>query len=201
MEYIFSYINDYSIDDYERAYKSLSDVRKERVDRYKRDDDKKRSLCAQMLLQKLLEKQSLSGKELFYEENGCPKFKNSQLFVSISHSEDVAFCAVSENAIGVDVEKMRKISHSLINRVCVDEEKAYVKADCDINADTKTIGNPDVIKRFFEIWTAKEAYFKMRGSGITDLKMVNTLKLERSIFTHGDYVFCIIEDDCTSKYA
>jgi phosphopantetheinyl transferase len=30
-----------------------------------------------------------------------------------------------------------------------------------------------LLTRFFKIWTAKEAYFKQQGTGITDLKAVH----------------------------
>lgn len=191
MDYLFSFLSEFSDDEYKKAYDNLSEVAKMRVDRYKRDDDKKRSLLAQMLLKKLMVENHIDA-QLSYEENGRPVFENSEYFLSLSHSGDVAFSAVSKSPVGIDVEKIRPISISLINRVCVDEEKAYVLSEYMVT-DEKNINDPDVLKRFFEIWTAKEAYFKMKGSGITDLKSVNTLKLNTESFQKGEYIFTILK--------
>ena len=48
------------------------------------------------------------------------------------------------------------------------------------------------MQRFFEIWTAKEAYFKKCGTGITNLKSVNSLTLSRQMHILGDYILHII---------
>lgn len=191
MEYLFSYLSDFCDSEYEKAYENLSETAKTRVNRYKRDDDKKRSLLAQMLLSKLMSQNNIEAK-LKYEENGRPVFENTEYFLSLSHSGEVAFSAVSKSPVGIDVEKIRPISKSLIDRVCVDEEKDYVLCDFTIT-DEKNIDDPDVMKRFFEIWTAKEAYFKMMGSGITDLKSVNTLKLKKESFSDEGYIFTIMK--------
>lgn len=193
MKYIYGYLSDFSSEDYEKTYAVLNEEERKRVDRYKRDDDKKRSLLAHILLKKLMKDEFSDQCELLYKENGCPYFKDQKLYVSLSHSGDVAFCAVSENPVGVDVEKIRSISDSLIKRVCVDEEKAYVLADFEPD-DVKNISDEVVKKRFFEIWTAKEAYFKMKGSGITDLKSVNTLEIKKESFAMDSYVFTITEE-------
>lgn len=193
MKYIYGYLSDFSIEEYEKTYAVLNEEERKRVDRYKRDDDKKRSLLAHILLKKLMKDEFSDQCELLYKENGCPYFKDKNLFVSLSHSGEVAFCGVSKNPVGVDVEQMREVGLSLIKRVCVDEEKAYVLSDVSIN-EAEKISDPTALKRFFEIWTAKEAYFKMKGSGITDLKSVNTLEIEKESFAMDSYVFTITEE-------
>lgn len=193
MKYIYGYLSDFSIEEYEKTYAVLNEEERKRVDRYKRDDDKKRSLLAHILLKKLMKDEFSDQCELLYKENGCPYFKDKKLFVSLSHSGEVAFCGVSKNPVGVDVEQMREVGLSLIKRVCVDEEKAYVLSDVSIN-EAEKISDPTALKRFFEIWTAKEAYFKMKCSGITDLKSVNTLEIEKESFAMDSYVFTITEE-------
>lgn len=190
MKYLFSYLSDFSDNEYLQAYENLCETAKARVDRYKRSDDKKRSLLAHMLLKKLMSENNIND-TLMFEKNGRPVFEDSEYFLSLSHSGDVAFSAVSKTQIGIDVEKIRPVSLSLINRVCVDEEKAYVLGDL-LLSNEKEICDADVLKRFFEIWTAKEAYFKMKGSGIKDLKSVNTRKLKTESFQEGEYIFTIM---------
>lgn len=193
MKYLFSYLSQFSDDEYKKAYENLSENVKVRINRYKRDDDKKRSLSAHILLKKLMAENNINA-QLSYEENGRPFFENSEYFLSLSHSGEVAFSAVSKSPLGIDVEKIRPISKSLIDRVCVEEEKAYVLKDFVVE-DEKKICEIDVLKRFFEIWTAKEAYFKIKGSGITDLKSVNTLTLKAESFQDEDYIFTMLKDE------
>ena len=58
------------------------------------------------------------------------------------------------------------IKPALIQKVCTNEELAYVNSAPDEHERNY---------RFFEVWTSKEAYFKYIGTGITTLKSVNVL--------------------------
>jgi phosphopantetheinyl transferase len=60
--------------------------------------------------------------------------------------------------------------------------------ECDIITDI------EVLKRFFEIWTLKEAYFKALGTGITNFKSADVLMCgrERSTYYIDGYVISVI---------
>ncbi len=93
-----------------------------------------------------------------YTEQGKPYTQNLPVHFSISHSGDIAVCAVSDNEIGIDIEKIRNVNPRTAERFANDKEKEYI--------NTSENG-------FFEIWTLKEAYFKCIGTGLgSDIKKV-----------------------------
>ncbi|MGN0542530.1 MAG: 4'-phosphopantetheinyl transferase family protein [Acutalibacteraceae bacterium] len=91
-------------------------------------------------------------------EHGKPYAENLPVFFSVSHSGDFAVCAVSEREIGIDIEKIRLIKLKTAERFAAPSELEYITEE----------------KRFFEIWTLKEAYFKCIGTGLgADIKSVS----------------------------
>ena len=44
------------------------------------------------------------------------------------------------------------------------------------------------------VWTAKEAYFKAQGTGITELKSVNTLDLQVEFAEKDDFIIALYEE-------
>jgi 4'-phosphopantetheinyl transferase len=79
---------------------------------------------------------------------------------NLSHSEGVAVLAVTRNReIGVDVERLRpKVEAvALANRFFSAEESAWLRAQ----PASATIAS------FYACWTAKEAYVKARGEGLS----------------------------------
>ena len=55
MHWMHCNITDFSADALQQAYAGLSPSRKEHIDRFYRQEDKKRSLAAELLVQKLLQ--------------------------------------------------------------------------------------------------------------------------------------------------
>lgn len=104
------------------------------------------------------------GKERF----GKPYAKNLPVQFSISHSGNIAICAVSEKSVGIDIEKIRPVNPDVARRFATEKELDYIKANRN---------------GFFEIWTLKEAYFKYKGTGIgTDIKDVSFEIAESKIY-------------------
>lgn len=190
MKWLLASIKDFEKSEYDKVYANLSPSRKRRVDRYKREEDRIRSLSCELLLKKILFDFDEENAVLETAENGKPYLKNSSFFVSMSHSEEKAVCAVSEKAVGIDIEKIKPISVALIDRVCTQNEMEYVMPQtCEKAA---TVENRVVLERFYEVWTAKEAYFKKIGTGITDFKSVDIIALERKVIIEGDYIITIV---------
>ena len=93
---------------------------------------------------------------LEHDEKGAPYLpEHPELSVSISHCRKAVAVAVSEKyRIGIDIESRRKVSPSLMERVCTDDELAKIRSSAD---PTMT---------FLRFWTRKEAVLKMQGTGI-----------------------------------
>lgn len=98
------------------------------------------------------EKLGFSG-EFERTENGKP-YAEGAAFFNISHSGSFAVAAVSDCEVGVDIERIREVNLKIAEKFSSDEREYILSAE-----------NPQ--KAFFEIWTAKEAYLKKCGTGIT----------------------------------
>lgn len=182
-------ITDYTEADLRCLYQHLSPSRKIRIDRLRRQEDKNRSLAAELLVYDLLKKyENIDSAQLHCKDNGQPYLSGCQLQVSISHCEQMVACAISQEPVGIDIERIRPIDLNICRLVCVPEEKEYLSA----NIQKGLCSNPAVLRRFFEIWTAKEAYYKKCGTGITDLKAVNILPLQRQLYVMDDYIVQIL---------
>jgi len=87
--------------------------------------------------------------------NGKPELRNEKFNINLSHSGNMVACAISDNAIGIDVQLIREFSPSLPKRIFSDAEyKEYQKSDEKSDC-------------FFKLWTLKESYVKMLGAGIS----------------------------------
>ena len=104
--------------------------------------------------------------ELSYGEHGKPYFKSFELaniFFSISHTKDFAGVAFAKSEVGFDCENMSTRNYSedrirkIANRVFCSDEIEYVFSEIERFEE-----------RFFEIWTAKEAYSKYTGTGFSE---------------------------------
>ena len=98
--------------------------------------------------------------------HGKPYFGDPVLegiFFSRSHSKSHEVLCFSEGEIGVDCEDtaarpgIDKRYKSIAGRCFTNDEQEYVLS-----------GDGDPVGRFFEIWTAKEAYMKYTGNGFTE---------------------------------
>ena len=100
-------------------------------------------------------------------------------------------CAADEQPVGIDAELMRPFRWALADRVCTPQELCYVLQK--LPREGETCEDRDAIRRFYEIWTGKEAWFKMLGTGLGDFKAVNVPTLNRQCFREGDYQIQIVQ--------
>ena len=189
-------IRNFTEEEYIFTCDNMSESRKCRLERYKNSEDKLRMAVAESRLKKLIAELSGEKTENVFVDNlpsGKPfaKVFGKNLNVSISHSGNFVAVAVSENDIGIDIETRDNISKALIDRALFDDEKAYV------GEFSHKLSREQRIK-FLRVWTAKEAYLKLTGEGLSVLHKVNTLPfIENS--AHGYEIFCKAEEDyvCT----
>lgn len=160
MEYIIKNINDFNRDIITNFYDEMPKLKKDKIDKYKNYETKVRSVVGQILLKELLSKRNISYNSLSYyiNEYGKPYFKKSNLFFNISHSFDYVITTISDNEIGIDIEKIRNTPVKIINQFATEKEKQYILSSRN-----------DIEKRIFEIYTLKEAYFKMLGTNLNHI--------------------------------
>ena len=88
-----------------------------------------------------------------YNEYGAPYLADGPYF-SISHCKQAIAVVVSDSPVGVDIEGIRKMDDGLVRKTMNTQEQTQIAA-----AD-----NP--AQEFIRLWTRKEAYVKMQGTGI-----------------------------------
>ena len=120
--------------------------------------------------------------EIIKNEKGKPYFKHiPDLFFSISHTDGLTVIALSDCEVGIDVERIKKADLRIIKRFLNEEAEYITEQDSD--------------RRFFEVWTKKEAYLKYTGYGLSGgLDSVNVLKLPIKTFDYEDYVISVYSE-------
>lgn len=176
MKWLICRTTDFTQAQYDAVYKALSPSRRAHIDTFRHEGARRQSLAGELALRRLLAREGIDA-TVERLASGQPVLKNSDLYVSISHCQELVACAISHAPIGIDAEQIRPVKPGMPERVCTAEELAWMQ---------------DSQERFFEIWTAKEAYFKMLGTGITDLRSVNILTLPRQVLRDGDYLIQIV---------
>ena len=173
MKYEICNIYDFNEQQATDMYFAMDANRRARADRFMHAEDRMRCICADMLARKMLsEAFYIAGDEITFTvgEKGKPS-ANLPFQFNVSHSGDYVICAVSKAPIGVDIEQIKPFRAGLVSRYFSQAEAAYVWGE---NAtDLEKIVDHTICARFYRVWTAKEAYVKMTGTGIsTDLKQI-----------------------------
>ncbi len=171
-------------ENWEKAFALADSGRKERIVRMRQDKSKVLSMAAGLLLSYSLAEKTDSGElwedgaicfnevkvgkalevlsdsapiEIETTPRGKPFLKEHRgLFYNLSHSGEYAICALSDQEVGVDIQKWRGITNSgIANRVMHDKERAAFSWD--------KVGSEE---EFYRFWAAKEAYVKCGGEGL-----------------------------------
>lgn len=93
-----------------------------------------------------------------YGEQGKPYFREIPLFFSLSHSGEYVLCAVSCREIGADIQKLQPAE------VWKLAKRFYAESEC--LALEQCISEEERRRLFFALWSRKEAYGKLMGTGV-----------------------------------
>ncbi|MGN0569012.1 MAG: 4'-phosphopantetheinyl transferase family protein [Candidatus Fimenecus sp.] len=121
---------------------------------------------------------------LHYEKNGKPLADNC--FVSISHSENMIAVCTSDKPVGIDIEYIDDSRNfcRLAERFFKDSELEFFNRRKDAVS-------------FYEIWTKKEAYSKILGTGTGEIfKGFDVFSLNDVVFhteQANDYIITLCE--------
>ena len=144
------------------VYQALPPSRREKADRFRKPEDRQRSLAAGALLLKLCEDEGLcpSMPDLTENPYGKPFFSgHPEICFSLSHSGGKVILAVSDRAAGCDIETVdpRINTGAIAERFYAPEEYRLLQAEPDPALRTAL---------FFRLWTLKESYVKASGLGM-----------------------------------
>lgn len=150
-----------NIDDFEvytEYLRFVSNERKSKIDAYKFNKNKTVSLFAELLIRYIISNDlNISNENIIfdYNEYGKPILKDfSRYNFSISHTNNTIVFISNELPIGIDIEKINKGNLSLSKRFFTSNEYEHLKNSGNLDID------------FFKIWTMKESYIKMLGTGL-----------------------------------
>lgn len=178
--------------EYNKWYSLMSTDKQRHVDRFRFMDDKKRTVAGEMLARKAMaEWCGVTHESITFgiKEHGKPYAKDLAVEFNISHSGDMVVCAVDDKPIGIDIEQIHPIDLTVAKRICTEEELLYLFGHTPVEQDFSYTTNTEILTRFFEIWTKKEAYGKCIGNGIcfADLHTIEYSKF----FLGNGYVIAI----------
>lgn len=128
----------------------MSDRRREKIAQISPEAGKRQSAAAELALVRALARERNAEEEKIKwhaREDGKPVIDGGPHF-SLSHSGDIAVCALCEQEVGVDIERCRKISPAMRRVVFSQAEEECSDA------------------QLLKTWVAKESFLKMTGEGI-----------------------------------
>ena len=135
----------------------VSPERKKRILRFRKEHDKVISLLSELLIrQEAAKEDGLSASDLQFEYNvyGKPYIKNAPYYhFSIAHSQECIVFIHHTEPVGIDMEYISNRRAAIQNSFFTEQEREFIKHSAKADSD------------FYRIWTCKEAYVKMLGTG------------------------------------
>ena len=148
-----------------------NDYIKTHISKIKNPDYKSGSLLAYMLFSHMISdffNIDISDITIAENEFGKPLItSHANLHFNVSHTSKAVCSVISDFRVGIDIEQTGKIRASLANKCFTENELRELNSPTD----------------FYRLWTLKEAYLKMLGSGINR-------SLKEIEFSHSDPVTC-----------
>ncbi len=172
--------------EYEKWYSLMSTEKKKRVDGFRFTDDKKRSVCGEMLARIMISDWcGVPPESIVFSitEHGKPIAADLAIHFNISHSGDIVVCAVDDDPVGIDVEKLKKYNPSVAQLIFTSEEVRIIEK------------NENPSEKFIQIWTTKEAYAKFVGTGLSDTDFKASILGKISQFKFRDYYISICQTE------
>jgi 4'-phosphopantetheinyl transferase len=150
----------YNPEIYTKALKSLSDERKRKANSIKHPSGKCRSVGAGYLIATGLKDAGLDPltERVCLSSKGKPFLPDHpDVHFNVSHSGKYVVCAFADRTVGIDIEEIHEIKPELIKYALDKKEIAEYE---DTPAEKQ-------IRRFFELWTKKEAFLKHIARGLS----------------------------------
>jgi 4'-phosphopantetheinyl transferase len=140
---------------------NIPDENQKRIKKFAKPDDAKKVLLADILVRYVVASEmKISSKTIEFNHNryGKPFLKgNYRLYFNVSHSGNWIVCAIDDEPVGIDIEKIRPIEFETLEQFFSGEEYKMLMAK-----------NPENWQLFFfDLWTLKESYIKAVGEGLS----------------------------------
>ncbi len=131
----------------------------------------------------LLKQAGYTDFDLYYNEFGKPLLKDGK-HISITHSYHFSAIIVSNNVVGVDIEKNR--------------EKIINIYDKFVNTEKDSLSGEDLVKQLTVIWGAKESMYKIYPHG--GLSFKNHIAIDPFLFANEKSTGRVVCEDWNKEY-
>lgn len=160
INYLFYFdVSNLSEENYVKLIPLISDYRKNKIENCRNKNNKKLSLCSELLLRYAYRYLGVESKYLFDLNNyGKPYLNDCDLYFNISHCKDYVVCAISSDEIGCDIELISEPNMAIAERYFNTSEYNKIK-QLENRKDIKDI--------FYRYWTLKESFIKNIGYGLS----------------------------------
>ena len=160
MKVIYSDISNERFSNLKKYIDFLSPNRKDKINCFKFEKDKIRSIFSELLLNyalKIFYNIDLKDCKIHFNIYGKPYIDHEfDLKYNLSHSGDIVICSISTNNIGVDIEENISLNlDTVIN--CLHTVEREELDNCKTE---------ERIKLFYDYWVLKESYLKYLGIGL-----------------------------------
>ena len=143
---------------FERLAMTVLKARQEKLKAFRHEGARRLSLAASLLLERALHDEGLAAEEIAVTQYGKPYLPGLPHFhFSLSHSENMALCAVSNEEVGCDIEIPRGFDPKIARRF-------FHKTECDWLFSHPEEEQSDA---FYRLWTCKESFMKALGLGLS----------------------------------
>lgn len=164
MIYLFDNIAGFSDELFWRSLKVIPHERVEKAMKFRNMVDRKLSVIAYLLLVAGVKKEYgiLEELQFGFGENEKPYLRKfPDIFFNVSHCKQGVVCAISSEAVGIDIEEIANFDKEVANYISNEEEYKNL-----VNSNNPALD-------FCKLWTVKESVLKFTGKGIcTDFKSV-----------------------------
>lgn len=160
---------------FQNHYQELSEQRRQKIDEFHLQKDRKLSLGAGILMDRGLKEYGLreSKVKMGAGENGKPFLLNyPEIHFNLSHSGNMVLAVFSDTEVGCDIEYMNAVNLKLARRFFCQSEYDSIINQND-SQEQKVL--------FYRLWTLKESFMKVTGLGMK-------LPLNEFCFQFGDIV-------------
>lgn len=172
--------------EFEELLKYVSPEKCKKILRYKNYYDGLRTLLGDILVRgSICQRFNILNDDIKFGSNiyGKPYLENIEDFhFNISHSEEWVVCALDSIPVGIDIEYMKLIDiNEVVSFFSKDEQKDIFLKD-DYNR----------IDFFYDMWTLKESYIKLKGNGLSiplNSFTIHSLNNRQSLKNSKDNVF------------
>ncbi len=134
---------------------------KEKILRFHNINDAIRTTVAELMIRWILTTESDTHNDnidFYYNKYGKPFIRGMPGFnFNVSHSGNWIVCAIDDNELGIDIEKISPIEQDIARQFFSPKEVE----------DLLSLPECSRLEYFYDLWTLKESYIKAKGMGLS----------------------------------